>query len=247
MPARGGGRKRKLFTFSEVTDIFVEGQVRTERDAWMLAKTRKLAGDDTLFNTLGTTACVQTLVVRVQRAWCCAEMAPGTLITQPEFTLTDFLPLGDIHPELPAWASGGWRTRSMVLSGHGGLGKTELACTLIHTVSAAHSYHFINTMDRVRDIVFGPGEGLVVDETRFLGKDIDDVKGIIDVAKGRDVKCRTRDGFVPQGTPQSLLNKLAVATLLAPGGRHGGAPWPHHPSGPLGGCPGRPSQGKGQL
>ena len=43
--ANAGGRKRKLLTFSEITDVFVEGRIRTERDAWMLAKDRKVAVD----------------------------------------------------------------------------------------------------------------------------------------------------------------------------------------------------------
>ena len=54
--ARNGfstGRKRKLLTFSEITDAFVEGKVRTEKDAWQLAKNRKVSGDETLWNSLG--------------------------------------------------------------------------------------------------------------------------------------------------------------------------------------------------
>lgn len=202
--ANAGGRKRKLLTFSEITDVFVEGRIRTERDAWMLAKDRKVAGDDVLYNTLGATPCVRTLVARVQQAWGCAEMAPGTLMTQPDFPLHDFVSMEQIHPQLPAWAAGGWRSHSLVLSGPGGLGKTEFACALIHSVSMCHACHFVNTVDRIRDIIFAPGEGLVVDETRFFGKDIDDVKAIIDVSKGRDVKCRNRDGFVPKGTPRAF-------------------------------------------
>ena len=198
------GRKRKLLTFSELTDAFVEGRVRTERDAWLLAKDRKLAGDDTLFNTLGGSTCVRSLVARVQQAWHCEHLAVGTLQTQSDFSLQDFRPLAEIDPELPAWAQGGWRSRSLVLTGRGGLGKTEFACGLMHHISPAKAYHFLNTPDRLRDIICGPGEGLVVDETRFAAKDIEDVKAIIDVAKGRDVKCRNRDGFVPKGTPRAF-------------------------------------------
>ena len=40
----GNERKRKLMTFSEVTDAFVERSVKTEGDAWELAKSRKVAG-----------------------------------------------------------------------------------------------------------------------------------------------------------------------------------------------------------
>ena len=44
----GPGRKRKLLTFSEVTDAFVEAGVKTEQQAFQLAKNRNIAGDDAL-------------------------------------------------------------------------------------------------------------------------------------------------------------------------------------------------------
>ena len=90
----------------------------------------------------------------------------------------------------------------MVLYGNSGLGKTEYACALMHAVAPAHVYHFINKVDRVRDVVFSPGDGLVIDETCFVEREIDDVKGLLDVEKGRDVVCRNRDGFIPRGTPR---------------------------------------------
>ena len=66
--SKGRGRKRKLLTFSEMTDAFIEGQVKTEKQAWQLAKARKVAGDDTLYNTLGDAKSVATLVCKVWRA-----------------------------------------------------------------------------------------------------------------------------------------------------------------------------------
>lgn len=52
IPGGTRGRKRSLLTFSEITDAFVENHVKSAKDAWTLAKARKLAGDDTMFNTL---------------------------------------------------------------------------------------------------------------------------------------------------------------------------------------------------
>ncbi len=93
----------------------------------------------------------------------------------------------------------------MILCGAAGLGKTEFACALIHKVSFAGAYHFINKQDRLRDVVFCPGEGLMVDEACMAGNSIDDVKSILDLAKGRDVECRNRDGFIPKHTPRIFL------------------------------------------
>ena len=61
MEARNGqpGKKRELRTFSEITDAFVEHYVQTCKDAWQLAKARKISGDETLWNTLGAQAMSQ--------------------------------------------------------------------------------------------------------------------------------------------------------------------------------------------
>ena len=65
--AAGRGRKRKLMTFSEIMDAFVEAGVKTEKDAWTVAKRRKTAGDDALWNTVGETRCVRGLVAKARQ------------------------------------------------------------------------------------------------------------------------------------------------------------------------------------
>ena len=209
MEARNGavgarGRKRKLMTFSEVTDAFVEGGVKTEKDAWVLAKGRKVAGDDTLYNTLGGAQCVRSLVARVRQAWGCETMPSGTLHIKPCFGLDKFLSLKIIDASLDGWVAGGWKSRTLILSGRGGLGKTELGCALAHAAAPAKSFHFVNKVDRIRDVQFAPGEALVVDEVCLSGRDIDDAKALVDVERGRDVLCRNRDGFIPCDTPRVL-------------------------------------------
>jgi hypothetical protein len=198
----GGGRKRKFMTFSEMTDAFVEGSVWTEKDAWVLGLTRKQAGDDTLFNTLGANPDVGNLVMKIRKAWNCESMTGGTLCTQPDYAIDLFVPLATIHASLQAWVDGGWKTTSLILCGKGGLGKTELACALMKLVAPSGTFHFLNKMDRLRDVAFCPGEGLVVDETLFVNKHIDDLKGLLDLAKSRDVECRNRDGHIPANTPR---------------------------------------------
>ena len=207
MDARNGqagmrGRKRKLMTFSEVTDAFVEKQVKTEKQAWELAKSRKLAGDDTLYNTLGDARCVASLVSKVRRAWDCEAMSSGTLHCQPDFNLSAFVALGSINMALSRWILGEWKTKALILSGDGGLGKTELACAMVHAVAPCKAFHFLNKIDRLRDVVFSPGEGLVIDETFLANLEIDDAKGLLDIVKHRDIACRNKDGHIPRGTPR---------------------------------------------
>ena len=198
----GRGRKRKLLTFSELSDAFVESSVKTEQDAWILAKSRKLAGDDTLWNTLGAARCTSTLVAKVRQAWGCESLSGGTLQKTTDYAIKDFVPLGSISIKLVNWLRKDWKTKTLILSGAPQLGKTELGCTLVSAVSPAKVYHFINKEDRLRDVTFSPGEGLIVDEACFVTRDVDDVKALVDLAKTRDVTCRNKDGRIPRGTPR---------------------------------------------
>ena len=208
MLARNGvapGRKRKLLTFSEITDVFVEANVKTVKDAWIVAKTRKVAGDDILWNTLGDARCVSTLVQKVRTAWACETMSTGTLQSQVKYGLDKFIPLAAVSKRLVKWCSGDWKKLALIFAGEGDLGKTKFACALVHHVSPAAAFHFINKPDRLRDVTFSPGEGLVVDEVCLANRSIDDVKGLVDLEENRDVDCRNKDGHIPMETPRAFL------------------------------------------
>ena len=115
-----------------------------------------------------------------------------------------FVPLGCISLDLVKWVRGGWGTKTLVLYGLGGLGKTELACVLAYIASPAKAFHFVNKVDRIRDVSFSPGEALVIDEACFAERDVDDAKALIDLEKSRDVTCRNKDGHIYRGTPRVL-------------------------------------------
>ncbi|CAE7436945.1 unnamed protein product, partial [Symbiodinium natans] len=194
------GRKRVLMTFSEVTDAFIEGHVKCASDAWRLAKSRKVAGDDTLYNTLGAQDAT-ALVAKVLSAWNC-EAAADTLVLRAEFPLSGFVPIDNLHQDLSQWMAVGHTSVSLILSGLGGRGKTELACSLMSAICQENGFHFINKLDRLRDIYLVRGQGLVVDEACLQNRTVDDAKDILDLKKDRDVSCRNRDGRVPKGTPR---------------------------------------------
>ena len=198
----GKGKKRVLLTFSEITDCFVEANVKSTKDAWLLAKKRKLAGDDLLFNTLGASNDVNSLVAKVILAWNCEDMPTGTVMFHAKFPLHQFISLDAIHPELPQWVSEGHLSRALILQGEGGLGKTELACTIMAIICKDKGFHFVNKLDRLRDVTFLPQQGLIVDELCLHSRDIDDVKGLLDLAKHRDVQCRNKDGGIPVRCPR---------------------------------------------
>ena len=211
--AAGRGRKRRLLTFSEVTDAFVEAGVKTEKDALELAKKRKVAGDDTLFNTLGAERSVPELVERVLYAWGCKGLSSGTLASAPEYTLPAFIDVEAVSSDVVNWQKGSHQTHVLILFGPGGWGKTEFACGLMHGVAPSGTFHFINKLDRVEDLHFSPGEGLVVDEISLADRHIDDVKGLLDLAKTRDVGCWNKGGAIPMRAPRIITTNWSWETF----------------------------------
>ena len=72
----------------------------------------------------------------------------------------------------------------------------------MHKVAPSGTFHFISKLDRLCDIVFCPGQGLVVDEACFGLKDADGLKGLLYPKNGADVACRNKDSFIPVGVPR---------------------------------------------
>ena len=59
-------------------DVF--GDVRISKKAGQLANSRKVAGDDTLFKTLGSQPDVSILGNKILAAWNCEQMDSGTFL-----------------------------------------------------------------------------------------------------------------------------------------------------------------------
>ena len=209
----GRGRKRSLLTFSEITDLFVDNGVMTETDAWILAKKLKVGGDDVLWNTLGAKHSVSDEVAKCLRAWHADKLAAGTLIRTPAYPLTSFVGMEEIDPRLRAWVAGGYRKKVLIFYGPGGWGKTEYVCALLQSMVPARAIHFINKLDRLKEVVFGPGQGLVVDEMCLAERPIDDVKALLDLEHNRDVGCRNKDGCIPAHTPRALTTNWSWETF----------------------------------
>ena len=118
-----------------------------------MAKSRKVIGDDTLFNTLGAASCVRLLVAKVRKAWDCELMSTGTLVAKPDYALDRFIPLGSVDVKLVNWMGGDWKHQTLVLSGGPGMGKTELACVMMHVTATSTNFHFVNKQDRIKDVL----------------------------------------------------------------------------------------------
>ena len=140
-------------------------------------------------------------------------MSPGTLVTTPKYLLGSFVPVGEVDMRLLDWMRHAHRDITLILYGLGGLGKTKFACAVMHAICRSKSFHFINKVDRVRDILIAADEGLVVDEVCLAGRDIDDVKALLDLEETRDVTCRNKDGTIPARTPRILCTNWSWGAL----------------------------------
>ena len=163
-------------------------------------------GDEVLYNTLGHARSVQDLVYKILAAWH-SDSGLGTedtIVTSVPWKLTDFIPLPKIDKKLIEWIKGGYCNVVLILSGLGGLGKTALAKVLMALVCKHSSFHFINRVDRLRDIFFIPGQGLVLDEVCLADRPVDDTKALLDLEEARDITCRNKDGRIPKGCPRII-------------------------------------------
>ena len=77
-------------------------------------------------------------------------------------------------------------------------------------------FHFLNKLDRLKDVTFAPKEGLVVDELCLADRAVDDVKGLLDVVKTRDVHCRNKDGTIPAGVARILTTNWPWESFWPP-------------------------------
>ena len=147
---------------------------------------------------------LESLVAEVWTAWNCEHMHTGTLCLEPDYKISAFAAMGSIDPRVIWWMKAGHKTHTLVVFGKGGLGKTEWACALMGVLVGRDGFHFVNKVDRIRDVTFMPKQGLVVDEACLKLMAVDDVKSLLDLEKTRDIGCRNRDGNIPKGTPRIL-------------------------------------------
>ena len=120
----------------------------------------------------------------------------------PAFKLSAFVAMGSLDPRVVWWLKSGWKSHALVVTGRGGLGKTEWACALMSALVGGDGFHFVNKVGRIRDLTFMPRQGLVVDDACLKETHVDDVKSLFDLKKSRDFGCRNRDGKIPKGTPR---------------------------------------------
>jgi len=156
---------------------------------------------------LGNHKDVGALVSKAVGAWEGTLGESTTLVTRLEFGIARF-----IMPRAPGvdkWILGRYKKRALILHGPPGWGKSEFACAVMMVVVGDKGFHFITKLDRLKTIRFESGQGLVFDELSLAGRDIDDVKCLLDLPKTRDIACRNNDAIIPAGTPRIFTTNHA--------------------------------------
>ena len=204
-PAKAG-KKRKRLSFDEVSNIIIEGigdgPIRTTTALEEAARTLKHQGNVELWNYLGSLKNLSDIGGVLAKVWQLqGQRSHPMWRTAPTYSLNAFS-FGDLRLVIE-WRNGKWRSHALVLSGDGGLGKTNLAEALLKEVSPA-GYWFIDDPDDFREIdgMIKPGEGVVVDEICLATFPPNQIKKLYDLEKTRRPRCRHFNASIPAGCPR---------------------------------------------
>ena len=190
---------RKL-SFNEFSDIVIEHNFLTAKDLLMHAKSCKTSGDVRLWAYVGALKGEpQVAVDRVRAMWDPQNCTLGTCVEKPPFDLSEFI----VPQECLTWAQEEWAYVALVIQGKPGLGNTELASSLMASIT--HSHHFLSDVDDMRHCRLDGRQGLVIDDVTFAHLSLDVAKHWFDVEKTRGVRCRSVNGLVPAQTPRICL------------------------------------------
>eukprot|EP00972_Heterocapsa_arctica_P116304 16452354-Heterocapsa_arctica.AAC.1 len=205
-PVQGGaGKKRKNLTFDEVSNIIIEGPIHTAIALSEAARALKAQGKPELWNYVGALKTLSDERALVAKVW----RMNGTLQhamwrAKSPYVLAQFN-LADL-PHVRAWLDGGYKKRTLILAGSGGLGKTQLAMALMHHLCPG-GFWFLDDPDDFRTIDgdLQPGHGIVVDEVTLQQTKPNQVKKMFDLENARSIACRYFNASLPGGCPRIFI------------------------------------------
>lgn len=88
------------------------------------------------------------------------------------------------------------RTKTLILHGRTGVGKTELAKSLLPEAL------FVTHLDMLRSYELGGYEGVIFDDMNFIQTWPEFYIGLTDTSEGREIHGRNVNGYLPKGTPR---------------------------------------------
>jgi len=197
------GKKRKFLTFDEVSNIVLEGvgdgPLKSAAALEGAAKRLKDEGSVELWNYLGNLKGPAEIGGLVTKIWHLqGEVQHEMFRTRSSYPLSDFS-YEKLHQAVE-WFEEKSDSHALVLSGDGGLGKTNLGEAMLIQLCPA-GYWFIDDPDDFREIdgLIRPEHGLIVDEITLAGCTPNQIKKLFDLEKFRRIKCRHFNASIPAG------------------------------------------------
>jgi hypothetical protein len=201
-------KKRKRLSFDEVSNIILEGlgdgPLTTGKALEEAAKTLKLKGQIELWNYVGDMKSPQDVNGLVEKVWRLhGKNEHHMWRAKAEYDVSSFNleGLGAVR----AFRNGAFKKRALILSGDGGLGKTNLGEALANEICPG-GYWFVDDPDDFKELegLLQPGHAIVMDEISLHNYNPNQIKRLFDLEKARRIKCRHFNGTKPKGCPLIL-------------------------------------------
>ena len=194
-------KKKKTLDFAQFTDWIVMNNVTNEAQFWQLAGKEKEHNDNpTLWNYAGQVKVDQMIqkAIKGHKASVTPEVFQFASRTGSPFPLTAF----EVPESIRHWMKHDSKKKSLIISGRGGIGKTQMAMAIC---SSLGPYFFVDSLDTIKNCLFVGGETLILDDVTLATFDIDNCKSFLDTSCDRALKCRHIDAMVPRGTRRIFL------------------------------------------
>ncbi|CAK9098762.1 unnamed protein product, partial [Durusdinium trenchii] len=195
------------------TDWVINHKITNEAEYWALAGEQKEKKDNPTLWNYGGQVKVDKMIQKAQRGHLAAlttDVFQFASKTTSPFPLSDFI----VPDEIRLWMENDTKTKSLIIQGTGGLGKTQLAKAILASLG---KYFFVDAMDTIKHLFFVDGEALLCDDVSLGDYQIDQVKSILDISCDRAIRCRHEDGIVPAGTTRIFLTNHEKHVFFPPG------------------------------
>ena len=208
-------KKRKRLNFAEASTLVLEGighgPLKTVAELEAAARQLRARGQTELWNFLGDHKTPNDTEAFLCKVWRLnGDLAHPMFKEKAPYALDTFS-YEDLK-SIQEWLDGKYKTHTLVLSGDGDLGKTNLAEALASAVSPNGGYFFVDDPDDLRELTgyLRAKVPLVVDEITLAGFSPNQVKKLMDLAKMRRIKCRHFNGTIPAGCPRIFCTNSSL-------------------------------------
>ena len=172
------GKRKRTLDFAQFTDWIVANNITNEAEFWRLAGKEKEENQNPTLWNYGGQIKVAAMVVKAQKGYLAAvrpDVFQFASRDDSPFPLSDFR----IPAEVENWMKQETKTRSLIIQGTGGLGKTQMAKAILASFG---KYFFVDSLDTIKHLFFVNGEALLCDDVTLSDYTIDQVKSLLDIS-----------------------------------------------------------------